>query len=105
MIVNHIAPLSCRMTQYALTCKDHQIKSILEDPIGIAQTLINRMSFKVLSWDYELSKNSCKFRKVYSKEHPVHPSVDSFDVMHVQLRFRSSIEMERALMRELNFTS
>ena len=93
------------MTQYALICKEHQIKIILEDAKGISQSLIKRMSFKVLSWDYELSKNSCKFRKVYTKEHPVHPSVDSFDVMHVQLRFRSSIEMERALMRELNFTS
>ena len=45
------------------------------------------------------------FRKVDTNVYSVHPSIDSFYIMHVQMGFKSSNEMENALKHELNFTS
>ena len=45
------------------------------------------------------------FRKVDTNVYSVPPSIDSFYIMHVQMGFKSSNEMENALKHELNFTS
>ena len=63
------------------------------------------MSVRLISCDSEVEKGSHTFTQVYHKEHRLSAEVAYFETMHVQLNFRSSLQLHQTLLQALDFTS